>query len=282
MAPAVMEDKSVGESLDSSLKALRKGWRPFLGFIALFFTLGDVSDARINLLRGAAIDLTLTFKTEHLFNPIDNQLLYAHPINNIDATPVRVEVFDESGELVAANRTYVSRGSTSMQVSLDGLNSYYGNPRLLWTNFYDTTDANRNRDSGLDEGVYQIRVTVAGYYQAELLQARIDSGNVRSRPTVSAIASLERLGYLYGTVTWIDWVGMPIPLSWASITAYNVNSSEEVYKPYTYSLDGFYEMWLVPGEYDFGLSHLGFETKYLPNKLYVGWGSFTFIDFFMN
>ena len=244
--------------------------------------LGDVSDARISLFRGAGIDLTLIFETENLLDAVDNRLLYAKPINNIDATPLRVEVFDDSGELVAANITYVDQGSTRTTVFLDGFNNYYGNPRLLWTNFYDTTDANRKHDSGLDEGVYMVRVTLAGYYQTEPLRVEINSGNVKSRPTVSLIASLERLGYLSGTVTWIDWSEMPAPLSWAAITAYNRDSSEETYNPYTYSLDGFYEIWLLPGDYDFGLSHPGFETKYLTNRLHVSWGSCTSIDFFMN
>jgi hypothetical protein len=244
--------------------------------------LGDVSDARISLFRGAGIDLTLIFETENLLDAVDNRLLYAKPINNIDATPLRVEVFDDSGQLVAANITYVDQGSTRTTVFLDGFNNYYGNPRFLWTNFYDTTDADRKHDSGLDEGVYMVRVTLAGYYQTEPLRVEINSGNVKSRPTVSLIASLERLGYLSGTVTWIDWSEMPAPLSWAAITAYNRDSSEETYNPYTYSLDGFYEIWLLPGDYDFGLSHPGFETKYLTNRLHVSWGSCTSIDFFMN
>jgi len=244
--------------------------------------LGDISDGRINLVKGAQINVTLVFETENLLDAVDNKLQYAHPINNIDATPVRIEVFDESGELVAANQTYVDRGSTTLTVPLDGFNSYSGNPRQLWTNFYDTTDGSTQHDSGLDEGVCEVRVSVAGYYQTRLLRAEIDSGNVKSRPTISLVTSLERLGYLYGTVTWTDWIGNPVPLSWASITAYNAKSSEEVYNPYTYSLDGFYEMWLLPGEYDFGLFHPGFETKYIPNGLHVGSGSYTSIDFFMN
>jgi hypothetical protein len=243
-------------------------------------TLGDVSDTRINLLKGAEIDLTVIFKTEHLFDPIDNGLLYAHPLNGIDATPVRVELFDEFGEFVAANITYAKRGSDSIQILLDGFNRYYGNPRILWTHFYDTTDAASQLDSGLDEGEYQIRVTIAGYYnEVGLLPVKIDTGNVESRPRVSLIMSMERLGYLYGRIIWVDWCGTPQPLSWGGLTAYSTNGFEDVY---TYSLDGYYEMWLIPRRYDFGIYHPGFEVRYFHFGVHISGGSATSITFFMN
>jgi len=37
LAPAVMENKSVGASLDSGLNTLKRRWRPFLFFIIIFF-----------------------------------------------------------------------------------------------------------------------------------------------------------------------------------------------------------------------------------------------------
>ncbi len=39
---------------------------------------------------------------------------YAQPINNLDATPARVEVFDDLGNFVAANQTYISNNSTDL------------------------------------------------------------------------------------------------------------------------------------------------------------------------
>ncbi|HID17492.1 TPA: hypothetical protein EYP26_04270 [Candidatus Bathyarchaeota archaeon] len=123
------------------------------------------------------MELTLVFKTEHLLDPVDNKLPYARPINNIDATPVRMEVFNKAGEFVAANVTYAPRGNGSLRVSIDGFNRYYGNPRLLWTNFYDTTDGNGREDSSLAEGTYQIKATVAGYYQAKLARVKISRGD---------------------------------------------------------------------------------------------------------
>ncbi len=244
--------------------------------ITIPVTLGHISDIPIYLFIGATIDLTLGFKTEQNFEAINNKLCYARPINNIDATPIRVEVFDEFGEFVAANRTYVESNSTNIQITLYGFNGYSGNPRLLWTNFYDTTDGSRMSDSGLGEGEYQIRINAAGYYQIIMLQVKIDSMKAKN---VSVIESIERLGYLSGYVTWANWLRDAYPLSWASITAYHVNNVEEVY---TYSLDGFYEMWLVAGEYDFGLSHPGLETQYLKNGLHISWGACSSLIFHMD
>jgi hypothetical protein len=68
-------------------------------------------------------------------------------------------------------------------------------------------------------------------------------------------------------------------MSWAAITAYHINGTEETY---AYSLDGSYQMWLVPGEYDFGLYHPGFEIQKIDYGLYVTWGSCSFIRFLLH
>ncbi len=247
--------------------------------ITIQVTLGAISDKPINLLKGAIVNLTITFKTEQLPDPINNKLLYARPINNIDATPVRIEMFDDLGEFVAANRTYVRKGSNYVEASLYGFDSYHGNPRILWTNFHDTTDGNSKYDYGIDEGKFQIRVNIAGYHQAELLQIMIDSGDADNKPNVSLITSVERLGYLYGNISWVNWQRILFPLSWASITAYHGNGFKETY---TFSLDSFYEMWLVAEEYDFGIHHPGLGTEYLRHGLHVTWGSSNQINFLMN
>jgi hypothetical protein len=238
-------------------------------------TFGALSDTPIYLYRGSKIDLILKFKTEQNFATIDNKLLYARPINNIDATPVRVEVFDEFGEFVAANITYVPRNSADVQITIYGSNNYYGNPRLLWTNFYDTTDGGRKLNSGLDLGKYQVRASIPGYYMHGFLTAEINSPNLR---VVSVIGNLERLGYLSGNVTWANWLRtrQRQPLSWTSITAYQGNS-----RVFTYSLDGFYEAWLKAGTYDFGIYHPGLGPQNLLYGLHVSWGSCSSINFYM-
>ncbi len=247
--------------------------------ITVEISLGAISDIPIKIIKGSGINLTIVFRTESLFESIDNKLCYARPINNIDATPVRIEVFDDYGEFLAANITHVKTGSRDLNVFLDGFDQYYGNPRLLWTNFYDTTDGERQFDSGLDEGNYQIRINIPGYYQFELIKAQIYSGKTKSRPIISLDTSIERLAYLSGTVDWVNWMGVIYPLSWGSITAYHVNGTEEAY---TYSLDGFYEMWLIAGEYDFGLYHHGFEIQRINYGLHVTWGSCSFIRFLLH
>ncbi|MCW3975034.1 MAG: carboxypeptidase-like regulatory domain-containing protein [Candidatus Bathyarchaeota archaeon] len=247
--------------------------------ITIEISLGTISDLPINMIRGARINLTVVFRTENLFEPIDNKLCYARPIHNIDATPVRIEVFDDFGEFVAADTTYVKRGSSNVEVFLDGFNQYYGNPRLIWTNFYDTTDGNRQFDSGLDNGIYQIRISIPGYYQYETLQTIIYSGEIKTKPTISIDTSIERLAYLSGTVDWINWIGIIYPMSWATITAYHTNGTEEIH---TFSLDGSYQMWLVPGKYDFGLYHPGFEIQIIDYGLFVTWGSCAFIRFVLH
>ncbi len=241
--------------------------------ISINVILSGLSDIPIYLQRGSKIDLILKFKTELNFDKIDNHLLYARPINNIDATPVRVEVFNELGEFVAANITYVPRNSDFVQVSIYGFNNYYGNPHLLWTNFYDTTDAYRKFNSGLGVGNYQVKVNVPGYYQHDIFSIKIAESNLR---IAQLVASLERLGYLSGNVTWTNWLrGNRFQLlSWASITAYHGGS-----EVYTYSLDGFYEMWLKAGTYDFGTYYRGLGTDFVHNSLHVTWGSCSSINF---
>ncbi len=249
-------------------------------------TLGMVTDSRYNLMQGSIIETTLIFKTEGIFAPIDNQLRYVRPLNNLDATPARIELFDDEGDLVAANQTYIPRGLGHFTFNLYGFDDYSGNPRILWTNFYDTTDGSQQDDGGIGEGAYLLRVTVAGYYQSNLLEVIIDSGDTPKYPMVSPIQSLERIGYLSGEVVWMEWCGgnsEALPLSWASITAYSTSSvSDDFEETYTFSLDGFYEMWLIPGEYDFGLYHPGLKTKYLRYGLSVSEGSSSSIQFFMN
>jgi len=233
---------------------------------------GVITDASYNLIIGASIDVTLIFKTEGVLTSIDNQLSYAWPINNLDATPARIEVFNENGELTAAKLIYIPKGLTSFTFTLSGFESYYGNPRILWTNFYDTVDGFMQKDYGIKKGVYFIRVTVAGYYQNNILKAIVNSNNL----TVSVIQSLERLGYVNGEVLWINLFNEALPLSWASLTAYSSNGFKEAY---TFSLDGKYGMWLPAGQYDFSIYHPGLGLKYFKIELAVSWGSETSINF---
>lgn len=238
--------------------------------------LSAITDGRYNLIKGSTLEVTLIFKTEGLLDPIDNRLPYATPINNLDSTPGRIELFDEENNLVAAELIYIPREVTQFSFTIDGFEDYWGNPRILWTNFYDTTDASRQKDGGIGEGEYLMRVTIPGYHQNQLLRIIINSGSPPKYPVVSVIQGLERFGYLHGEILWIDWCGGALPLSWASLTAYSTDGFKEVY---TFSLDGEYQLWLPAGNYDFGLYHPGLGSKYFKAGLAVSWGSVNSINF---
>jgi hypothetical protein len=237
---------------------------------------GAVTDCAYNLIIGASIEATLIFKTEGIFNPINNQLPYAWPINNLDATPARIELFNENGEFKAAKLIYIPKDSSQFTFNISGFNSYYGNPRILWTNFYDTVDANMQRDYGIKKDTYFMRVTIPGYYQSSLLKIIINSNISHEYLIVSVMQSVERMAYINGEVLWINWCNNALPLSWASLTAY---SSDEFKEAYTFTLDGKYGIWLTAGKYDFGVYHPGLGVKYFKTELIVSWGSINQINF---
>jgi hypothetical protein len=65
------------------------------------------TDASVWMVQEPVIDLTLAFKNEGLLTIINSTQPYAHPINHLDATPIRFELFDDQGNFVAANNTYI-------------------------------------------------------------------------------------------------------------------------------------------------------------------------------
>ena len=233
---------------------------------------GIITDSSYNLIIGPSIEVTLTFKTEGILTPIDNHLHYVWPINNLDATPARIEVFNENGEFAAGKLIYIPKELALFTFTISGFESYYGNPRILWTNFYDTVDGAVQKDYGIKEGEYFIRVTVAGYYQNTMPRIIINY----SATSISIIQSLERLGYVNGEVLWINMFNEVSPLSWAILTVYSTNEFKEVY---TFSLDGKYDLWLPAGQYDFGVYYPGLNSKQFETKLIVSWGSETSITF---
>ncbi|MBS7656139.1 carboxypeptidase regulatory-like domain-containing protein [Candidatus Bathyarchaeota archaeon] len=232
-----------------------------------------IIDSVYNLIIGASIETTLIFKTEGIFDPIDNQLSYAWPINNLDATPARIELFNENGEFKAAKLIYIPKGLNQFTFSISGFNSYYGNPRILWTNFYDTVDAIMQKDYGIKEGAYFMRVSIPGYYQSNLLKINVNSN---TGLIISVVQSIERMAYINGEVLWINWCNNALPLSWASLTAYSTDGFKEVY---TVTIDGKYGLWVTAGKYDFGVYHPGLGSKYFETGLTISWGSINHINF---
>ncbi len=225
----------------------------------LTIQLGMVSDIRIEMIVGPVIDLTLVFRREGLFDPIDNRLRYAHPINNVNGTPARFEIYDIAGNLVGANITYIPPGTNNFEVHLIGFKNYYGIPFLTFANFYDTTDAVKQKDAGLPPGTYTLRVWVEGYYERLRIQLILRNGSESS-----AVLSYERLTLVAGTTLGFDIYDELFPLSWVVITPLPGDA-------YTYSLDGSFEIWLPKGEYKLGLALAGFAPQIL--GLSVSWGA---------
>jgi len=196
------------------------------------------------------VDLTLVFKTEGLLSPIDSTLPFAQPINHLDSTPVRVEIFDAHGNFVGANRTYVGNNNSTVTVTLAGFNKYYGDPRLTWAGFYDTTDAVQQNEGGLQPGAYLIRIWVDGYCQSQLIPVTLPpTGNV------SLIYSMERASRVSGTVLGPESDLYPELLSWAVITLESENFTFN-----TFSLDGYYSLWVPSGSYSMGVYLPGYAT----------------------
>jgi hypothetical protein len=216
--------------------------------VRVHVVLGGTSDASVWLVQDPRIDMTIVFKTEDLLSPIDSTLPFAQPINNINSTPARVEIFDAYGNFVGANVTYVPNLNSTVDITLAGFKRYFGNPRFTWSGFYDTTDATRQDEGGLLPGDYSIRIWVDGYYQLQPLAITLPStGNV------SIITSMERASRVSGMVLGPDLNDRALLLSWAVIDLEPGDFT-------TFSLDGNYSLWVPSGSYEIGVSLPGYST----------------------
>jgi hypothetical protein len=243
--------------------------------------LGANSDAAVYMIENPVIDLTVAFTHEALLTFINSALPFAQPINHIDATPVRVEVFDDRGTFLAANATYIPNltgatdgagtngvATTAAHFVLAGFNIYSGDPRLIWSGFYDTTDGVRQNPGGLvlfpwsfSPRVYTIRIWVDGYYQLQQLQV-----TVTPPQNVSVVTLVDRASRISGTVIGPDFFEFAKPLSWATITLQPNNltlTSIIDVRPGGYttsSLDGFFQLWVPEGSYGMGVVLAGYST----------------------
>jgi len=247
--------------------------------------LGGNSDAPIWMIQNPTIDLTLTFEDEGLLSMINSTQPYAQPINHLDATPMRFEVFDDQGNFVAANQTYIpnlTNGEPTRVAHfiLAGIDKYYGDPRLVWEGFYDTTDAIRQNAGGLIpypwvemSRTLSIRLWVDGYYQIKQLIVIVP---LRSRGGVSAVESVDRASRIRGTVIGPDFFDRARPLSWATITLdpqNNTLSSLIDVRPGNYttsSLDGTFQLWVPEGTYGMGISLEGYISFSAPIAVSAG------------
>jgi len=220
--------------------------------------IGGTGDITIDLVPTTRLNVTLTFRNENLLAPIDTYTRY-----DPEMVPVRVEVYDSYGVLAGANATYIPRDppTYSYTVEVVGFRNYAGNPCLRWVNYYDTTDGQSQKDYGLLPGEYSVRVWLPGYLQSETM-------TVSTALHVSAVeidSTFDRLAHVFGYVRGFNMYCDLIPISWATVTAYGPTLEG------TYSLDGFYEMWLMNGTYVLATSSAGYETQAAEIRVSSGW-----------
>jgi len=230
------------------------------------------ADAPIWMIKNPVIDLTMAFRQEGLLTLINSTLPFAQPINNLTATPTRIEVFDDLGNFVAANATYIQNGNSTASFILAGFGgksgSYFGDPRDVWSGFYDTTDGASQNSGGLflypwnlSPRTFTIRIWVDGYYLLQLLRV-----TVAPPQNVSVVAFMDRASRIFGTVLGPDYFGIARHLSWATITLQPDNNTlttiidvePEFYT--TSSLDGFFQVWVPQGTYGMGVSLEGYQS----------------------
>jgi hypothetical protein len=223
-------------------------------------SLGGQNGIKVDLLEATTIQITLEFRTGGMTAPVDVFL------NDLTQVPVRIEVYDTLGLLAGANATYIPSGVTNSTVDVVGFRNYSGNPTTRWVNFYDTTDSSSHKDYGLPAGTYLVLVWVPGYLQAET--ATLST----SLTSIAGIRlHLDKLAHVYGNIRGLDMRDNLVPLSWATVTAYGPMLIE------TSSTDGFYEMWITNGNYQLGVSRLGYAGQKTDVQVSMDWD--TSVDF---
>jgi hypothetical protein len=234
----------------------------------LSVVLGMNTDAAVWMIKDPVIDLTVAFRNEGLLSIINSTQPYAQPINNITATPARIEVFDEQGNFVAANDSYIPNGASYANFTLAGFDQYYGNPRFVWSGFYDTTDARSQTPGGLilypwndSPREYTIRIWVDGYYQYSPLKVTVPAGS-----NASVVGSMHRASRISGTVIGLNFYDEACYLSWATVSLepnnYTLTGIIDVRPGYytTASLDGWFQLWVPEGSYGIGVSLAGYAS----------------------
>ena len=230
--------------------------------------LGADSDASVYMIKNPVIDLTIAFRHENILTTLNSSLPFAQPINHIDATPTRIEVFDDRGNFVSANATYIGNGNSTFHFRLAGFDQYAGDPRNIYAGFYDTTDGRSQTQGGLflypwsfSPRTFIIRIWIDGYYQLTPLEVTI-----RPPQNASVVALLDRSSRIYGSVLGPDFFDQARHLSWATITLepdnYTLTNIIDV-EPGNYStssLDGDFQLWVPQGDYGIGASLEGYAS----------------------
>ena len=209
-----------------------------------------IADISVLMMRGVDIEIMLVFQKQRIISSIDTWN-YGPTVPGI---PVRFEIYDSRTQLVGANISYVPLWAKTFSTRISGFGSYYGNVTTRWVNYYDTVDGASQRDYGLKPDHYTIKVYVPGYYQQSdpLIDARAASGM-----SVSVVILMNRMGHLYGKVhTFNTYFANYTRISWV-----NVDAIGEEMTIRSCTMDGDFEVWLIPGSYLVVFSLPGYQVR---------------------
>jgi len=225
----------------------------------VFFSVrrGEVADISAYTVKGGEIKITLVFQKQRILSPIDTYKNYWDSSN--PKVPVRFEIYDSRMQFVGANATYIPILNVNMPTVFSnvtaGFKTYRGNAAATtWVSYYDTTDGTSQKDYGLGPDWYTLKVYVPGYHQKSDPVIEVRRGG-----ETSVIILLERMARLHGKVhTFNTYFANYTRISWVSVDAIG----EEMTLG-TCTLDGAYELWMVPGSYRVIFSLPEYTTKAL-------------------
>jgi hypothetical protein len=228
---------------------------------------GEIADISAYVVEGAKIKITLVFQKQKILSSIDT---YRNYWNSSAAVPVRFEIYDSRAQFVGANATYILDADTQTLFSTlnAGFKTYCGNAATRWVNYYDTTDGSRQSDYGLGPDWYTLKVYVPGYHQKSDPVIEVRRGG-----ETSVVILLERMAHLYGKVhTFNTYFANYTRISWV-----NVDAIGEEMTIRSCTMDGDFEMWLVPGSYLVVFSLPGYQDRSV--RLSMPEGSDVQVDF---
>jgi len=237
----------------------------------VFFSVrrGEIADISAYVVTGGEIKITLVFQKQKILYPIDTYKNYWSSSSR--KVPVRFEIYDSEAQFVGANATYIpipdeNRPTVFSDVTA-GFKTYRGNAATTWVNYYDTTDGTRQRDYGMGPGWYTLKVYVPGYRQKSDPTIEVKRGG-----ETSVVILLERMAHLYGKVhTFNTYLANYTRISWVSVDVIG-----EEMTLWTCTLDGAYELWMVPGSYLVAFSLPAYRTEAL--RLQIPDGSDVHMD----
>jgi hypothetical protein len=232
----------------------------------VFVTDGAWSDTAVYIVQGSTLDLTIILRKENILTPPDTYPFSQHRV------PIRIEVFDAYNRFVAATAAYVSPMESTFSFSLAGFRNYAGSYcERRWVNYYDTTSGAIQRDYGLSTALHTFVVYMPGFSQRK-------TGITVMLPkdgAASVIINLDRLAHLSGRVDSVNMFDESVSLNWVTVDAVGEKTHD-----FTFTLDGYYDMWMEKGRYLVIWSLGGYE--FAVKDMYLPEGSDVEVDVFLN